>query len=84
MKTIASVALLCSSLGRAENSVERHEQLWESFKVEHNKVYASQEEEALRFGVFVGTLKLIDARNAKETGTAIHGVSHTRRTSLHA
>jgi hypothetical protein len=47
--------------------------LFESFKNEFNKEYASEEEETYRFNVFVDNLRLIDARNAQDT--ASHGIT---------
>jgi C1A family cysteine protease len=47
--------------------------LWESFKSEFNKEYASEDEEAYRFNVFVENLRLIDSRN--EVDTASHGIT---------
>ena len=49
--------------------------MWESFKAEHNKIYADMNEEMSRFNTFVQNLKLIDERNAEETGTATHGIT---------
>lgn len=49
--------------------------LWETFKVEYGKAYASQEEEESRFANFVAFLQTVDARNAAETGTAVHGIT---------
>jgi len=56
-------------------SKESQMYMWTSFKKEHSKAYATMEEEATRFKNFLATLKLIDQRNAKETGTAVHGIT---------
>jgi C1A family cysteine protease len=45
------------------------------FKTEHAKRYATADEEAFRFTVFVQNLKIIDARNAEEEGSATHGIT---------
>lgn len=48
--------------------------MFKNFKSEYGKTYASVEEEASRFAIFVDNLKLIDARNAKDS-TAHHGIT---------
>ena len=50
-------------------------QAWIHFKEKHHKVYASLAEERRRFKTFRENLKLIDERNRRETGTAVHGVT---------
>jgi hypothetical protein len=47
--------------------------MFEEFKAEYGKNYATMEEESARFAAFVANLKVIDERNAAETGTATHG-----------
>jgi C1A family cysteine protease len=47
--------------------------MWMNFKQEHGKTYATMEEEMERFTVFVANLKVIDARNARDT--AEHGIT---------
>lgn len=49
--------------------------LWDDFKTKFDRTYESSDVEAARFSIFVDNLKLIDERNAAETGTAKHGVS---------
>jgi hypothetical protein len=52
--------------------------MWESFKSEHQRSYASMEEEMSRFNTFINTLKVIDQRNideAKAGGSATHGIT---------
>ena len=49
--------------------------LWDDFKATFDRTYESDDAEAARFSIFVDNLKLIDERNAAETGTAEHGVS---------
>ena len=57
---------------------ETLKQLWEQFKAQHGRVYSTMDEESHRYGVFINTLKTIDARNAAETarnGGAVHGIT---------
>jgi len=52
--------------------------LWESFKREFNREYASMDEETHRFQTFVANLKAADQRNAEELaaqGSATHGIT---------
>ena len=56
-------------------SHEEIEQKFTTFKQEHKKTYATQEEHVHRFSVFMDTLKLIEERNAAEQGSATHGIT---------
>lgn len=52
--------------------------MWESFKREHNRNYATMEEETQRFGYFMENMRTADLRNLKEKkngGTATHGIT---------
>lgn len=52
--------------------------MWETFKTEHHRDYATAEEEAQRFGFFLENLKLADQRNEVEKkagGSARHGIT---------
>jgi len=52
--------------------------MFEAFKKDHAKSYATMEEEANRYAIFVENLRTIDARNAEEMkagGTAVHGIN---------
>jgi len=52
--------------------------LWESFKRDHGKSYATMEEENTRFSYFLANLKEADARNEvelKNGGYAVHGIT---------
>jgi len=52
--------------------------MWEAFKKDHRKSYATMEEESNRFSAFVQNLKHIDERNAAEKkahGSAVHGIT---------
>jgi C1A family cysteine protease len=76
MKLALALALLGSASATLYSAKpESQKYLFENFKAEHSKAYATMEEEAHRFEVFVQNLKTIDQRNAKETGTAVHGIT---------
>lgn len=77
MKVILALALLTGASASVFHTNDKAAQkyMWESFKAEHNKVYADMNEEMSRFNTFVQNLKLIDERNAEETGTATHGIT---------
>jgi len=48
---------------------------WEEFKREHSRFFDDESEEARRREIFVSNLKLIDERNARERGSATHGIT---------
>jgi len=51
---------------------------WEEFKVDHGKIYDSQEEEGKRFQIFVKNMRVAEERNAAEKaagGSAVHGIT---------
>ena len=48
--------------------------MWNTFKREHKKDY-DVAEEGKRFNIFVENLKIVDERNAAETGSALHGIT---------
>jgi C1A family cysteine protease len=74
-KIILAAALVGGASARLfTDSRESQKYMWESFKTEYGKTYDTMEEEAHRFGVFVNNLKVIDARQAKET-SATHGLT---------
>ena len=54
--------------------VEAQRLLWSQFKEDFNKSYVPSVD-AHRFETFVENLKAIDARNAAESGTAVHGIT---------
>ena len=69
--TAAESALYSSNLNKQLS-------VFDEFKRTHGKSYASEEEEARKFQVFVANLHLADARNEAERlngGTAVHGVT---------
>jgi C1A family cysteine protease len=52
--------------------------LWDSFKRDFNREYATADEDNTRFGHFVNNLKAADARNKQERsigGNAMHGIT---------
>ena len=52
--------------------------LWESFKRDYRKDYATMDLEKQRFAIFIDNLKLADVRNdaeLKNGGTAVHGIT---------
>lgn len=49
--------------------------MWESYKKDWSKKYDTFTAEQTAFANFLSNLKLADARNAAETGTAIHGIT---------
>jgi hypothetical protein len=84
------VASLCAMGSAVRTSLgaspaETLKQLFEQFKREHGRNYATMDEEKHRFQVFVNILKLIDARNEDETtrgGSAVHGITRQFHYSL--
>ncbi len=75
------VALSLAAVGSASLHTEDHVQqkaMFESFKMNFGKRYATMEEETQRFYKFVENLKVADVRNAEERkagGTAEHGIT---------
>lgn len=52
--------------------------IWADYKIKWAKTYATVQEEALRFNIFVDKLQMIDKRNSLELqagGTAVHGLT---------
>mmetsp|Transcript_18646 Transcript_18646/g.31416 ORF Transcript_18646/g.31416 Transcript_18646/m.31416 type:complete len:330 (+) Transcript_18646:57-1046(+) len=52
--------------------------MWEAFKSEYGRDYASMDEENKRFGHFIENMKAVDERNAAERkngGSAVHGIT---------
>jgi len=67
-----------ASAGLFTENAESQKFMWEQFKAEHQREYASMEEEISRFGNFITNLQLADLRNEKErmnNGTATHGIT---------
>ena len=75
------IALSLAAAATAKLYVSDHTQqkhLWETFKKEHSRSYATMDEEIQRFNFFLENLKVADLRNEKERkngGTAIHGIT---------
>lgn len=75
IKVVLSLALLGSASAGLYTEHSQHQKyMWEAFKKEHHRNYATMEEEAQRFAIFVENLKIIDERNA-EDATATHGIN---------
>ena len=77
---IAFTTMSFTAAGSALYSTDLNKQLslFDEFKRTHGKSYASEEEEAKKFQVFVANLHLADARIEAERlngGTAVHGVT---------
>ena len=49
--------------------------LFQRFKADYNRSYASAEEEARRFGEFTAFLAKVEMRNADPENTAVHGIT---------
>lgn len=52
--------------------------MWADYKLKWAKTYATVEEEALRFNIFVDNLQVVDERNERELqmgGNAVHGLT---------
>jgi len=75
------LGVLCgvvASSSYASSSPEDIKAMFESFKAEHGKKYASADEEVNRFKIFSSMLEVIDARNTIEAasgGSAVHGIT---------
>lgn len=76
MKTALALLLAAGGAQAAlyTNNTEHQKFMWEEYKIEHNKNYATEDEEIARFGHFIDNLKLIDQRN-DEQSTAQHGLN---------
>lgn len=75
LSTVIAMAALTAANGALfSNQSDVQQYMWAQFKEEHNKVY-SKGEEAKRFLTFLENLKTIDARNAAEEGSAVHGIN---------
>ena len=76
---IVLLAVVSCAFARLYTEKQSHQKyLWESFKREHNKNYASMDEEVKRFNFFLENLKIADLRNeaeAKNGGSAVHGIT---------
>jgi len=73
---LAIAATASATLYTSDVASQKH--MWETFKLEHNRVYGSMEEETQRFSHFLENLKIADLRNQNERkagGTAIHGIN---------
>jgi len=70
-KVVLALAMLAGSASALlyTSHPESQKYMWEQFKQEYSKNYATMEEETQRFGFFVDNLKLADERNAADSAT---------------
>jgi len=71
---VALASLVTANAGLYNPNPEILQSMWNTYKVEHAKSYTVKEESS-KFATFVQTLKVIDARNNAENGTALHGIN---------
>ena len=77
--TVLAAALVATASARLyseDASVQKN--LWDSFKTQYKKKFATMEEENHRFAVFLENLKTADLRNEREKkagGSAVHGIT---------
>ncbi|KAK0424046.1 hypothetical protein QR680_008470 [Steinernema hermaphroditum] len=69
-----SLLLLLPLLSSALRPVSQEFSRWESFVQRHHKVYATPQEEARRFAIFVENLRRAEERTSLEKGSAVFGV----------
>eukprot|EP00598_Pedospumella_elongata_P008851 CAMPEP_0185011776 /NCGR_PEP_ID=MMETSP1098-20130426/97960_1 /TAXON_ID=89044 /ORGANISM="Spumella elongata, Strain CCAP 955/1" /LENGTH=529 /DNA_ID=CAMNT_0027540817 /DNA_START=29 /DNA_END=1616 /DNA_ORIENTATION=- len=78
-QTIVALAVVAGASAKLFAEDHTHQKyMWESFKTEHSRNYATMEEETQRFAYFLENLKVADMRNAaelKNKGGAIHGIT---------
>lgn len=76
---VTALALAATASATLYTTDSTHQKyMWDSFKREHNKNYATMEEETQRFAFFIENMRTADLRNLKEKkngGTAIHGIT---------
>jgi C1A family cysteine protease len=75
--TFAVLATVASGSLYSKNAVNL-KYMFESFKQEYGKTYATMDEEAARYNIFVDNLRIIDDRNTMEInagGSAQHGIT---------
>ncbi len=77
--TVLAAALVATASARlSSEDASAQKTLWESFKTEHKRSYATMEEENHRFNTFLENLKVADLRNEREKkagGSAVHGIT---------
>jgi C1A family cysteine protease len=75
---VLALALATASAKLFPGDHVQQKAMWESYKREHGRNYATMDEETQRFGFFLENLKVADLRNDQERkngGTALHGVT---------
>jgi len=77
-KVVLALAMLAGSASALlyTSHPESQKYMWEQFKQEYSKNYATMEEETQRFGFFVDNLKLADERNSADSAT--YGITKFR------
>jgi C1A family cysteine protease len=78
MRSLVALLLVASAIGQQiavkdGQLVSNAKTLWEQFKLDYNKQYANDADEAYRFTVFVENLILAEERN--QWGSETHGVT---------
>jgi len=78
-KVTVALALAAAASAKLYSDDATHQKyLWEEFKREHSRSYASMDEENHRFSVFIENLKMADYRNQQELkhgGSEVHGIT---------
>jgi len=78
-QSVLIATVFATASARVFTNEPSHQKLmWENFKRDHAKSYATMAEENTRFGYFLANLKLADERNtaeAKMGGSAVHGIT---------
>ena len=76
--TISAVLAVATATSLSTSSPEAIKAMFETFKRDHGRHYATMAEELDHFDIFVSNLKQIDERNAVELangGSAVHGIT---------
>ena len=78
-QTVVALAVVAGASAKLFHEDHSHQKyMWEAFKSEHSRNYATMEEETQRFAIFLENLKVADMRNEaelKSNGDAVHGIT---------
>jgi len=78
-QTVVALAIVAGASAKLFSEDHSHQKyMWESFKTEHSRNYATMDEESQRFAIFLENMKVADLRNEaelKNKGSAIHGIT---------
>eukprot|EP01032_Pedospumella_encystans_P024606 gene24606-27825_t len=78
-QTVVALAVVAGASAKLFHEDHTHQKyMWEAFKSEHSRNYATMEEETQRFALFLENLKVADMRNEaelKSNGDAVHGIT---------